>query len=94
MPFCSKNEIVTIMSISLVPVSVSVSVNTTVGGANPTIANGIGESKAGTRNAPGSKFFQLHAIFWKIWQNRMFAPPMEGLEHLGENLDPPLPTFP
>ena len=24
---------------------------------------------------PGSKFFQFHAVFWKIWQNRMLAPP-------------------
>ena len=24
---------------------------------------------------PGSKFFQFHAVFGKIWQNRMLAPP-------------------
>ena len=25
----------------------------------------------------GSKFFQFHAVFEKIWQNRMLAPPGE-----------------
>ena len=25
----------------------------------------------------GSKFFQFHAVFGKIWQNRMLAPPGE-----------------
>ena len=25
----------------------------------------------------GSKFFQFHAVFGKIWQNRMLAPPWE-----------------
>ena len=25
----------------------------------------------------GSKFFQFHAVFGKIWQNRMLAPPRE-----------------
>ena len=33
---------------------------------------------------PGSKFFQFHAVFGKIWQNRMLAPPP------GEILDLPL----
>ena len=31
----------------------------------------------------GSKFFQFHAVFGKIWQNRMLAPP------LGELAPPP-----
>ena len=26
----------------------------------------------------GSKFFQFHAVFEKIWQNRMLAPPPRG----------------
>ena len=38
----------------------------------------------------GSKFFQFHAIFEKIWQNRMLAPPRELAPLLGETLDPPL----
>ena len=38
-----------------------------------------------------SKSFQFHAVFGKIWQNHMLAPPMEGWRpHLGETLDPPL----
>ena len=28
---------------------------------------------------PGSKFFQFHAVFGKIWQNRMLAPPPREL---------------
>ena len=42
--------------------------------------------------APRSKFFQFHAVFVKIWRNRMLAPPPPGeLEPLlGEILDPPL----
>ena len=40
-----------------------------------------------------SKFFQYHAVFGKFWQNRMLAPLLEGWRpHLGEILDPPLPT--
>ena len=31
-----------------------------------------------TRALPwGSKFFQFHAVFGKIWQNRMLVPPGE-----------------
>ena len=26
----------------------------------------------------GPKFSQFHAVFRKIWQNRMLAPPLEG----------------
>ena len=26
----------------------------------------------------GSKFFQLHAVFGEIWQNRMLVPPPRG----------------
>ena len=40
---------------------------------------------------PPSKFFQFHAVFGNIWQNRMLAPLMEGWRHhLGEILDHPL----
>ena len=31
----------------------------------------------GTRPPRGSKFFQFHSVFGKIWQNRMLAPPGE-----------------
>ena len=31
-----------------------------------------------TRPPPGSKFFQVHGVFGKIWQNRMLAPPPRG----------------
>ena len=27
---------------------------------------------------PGPKFSQFHAVFWKIWQNCMLAPPPTG----------------
>ena len=38
-----------------------------------------GGSKGGARDTPsrGPKFFQFHAVFGKIWQNRMLAPPGE-----------------
>ena len=40
---------------------------------------------------PGSKFFQFHAVFGKIWQNRMLAHPLGSWRSLiGEILDPPL----
>ena len=32
-----------------------------------------------TRPPLVSKFFQFHAVFWKIWQNLMLAPPPGGL---------------
>ena len=38
----------------------------------------IGGSKGGARDAcpsSGSKFFQFHVVFGKIWQNCMLAPP-------------------
>ena len=39
----------------------------------------------------GSKFFQFHAVFWKIWQNLCWRPPPpRELRTLGEILDPPL----
>ena len=39
---------------------------------------------------PRSKFFLFHAVFGKIWQNRML-PSLEGWHpHLEEILDPPL----
>ena len=37
-----------------------------------------GGSKGGARGTPRSKFFQFHAVFGKIWQNRMLAPPPRG----------------
>ena len=38
-----------------------------------------------------SKFFQFHAVFGKIWQNRMLAPPLRSWRPLlGEILDPAL----
>ena len=43
-------------------------------------------------NPWGSKFFQFHEVFRKIWQNRMLVCPLplEGWHpHLGEILDPP-----
>ena len=52
----------------------------------------IGRSKGarGTR-APGSKFFQFHAVLGEIWQNRMLAYPLESWRlNLGEILDPQL----
>ena len=47
-----------------------------------------------TRAPPwGSKFFQFHAVFRKIWQNRMLAPPPGELAPPPrEILDPPLDT--
>ena len=50
----------------------------------------------GARPPPpkGSKFFQFHAVFGEIWQNRMLAPPPPSPGSwrplLGEILDPPL----
>ena len=39
----------------------------------------------------GPKIFQFHAVFGKIWQNRMLAPPLGSWRPLlGEILDPPL----
>ena len=54
-----------------------------------------GGSKGGGREgrAPprGPKFFRFHAVFGKIWQNRMLAPPLGSWRPLlGEILDPPL----
>ena len=40
----------------------------------------------------GSKFFQFHSVFGKIWQNRKLAPPGGLAPHLWEILDPPLPS--
>ena len=56
MPFCSKNEIVVIMSILLVPLSVSVSVNTEVGA--PTLPLPVadpGFPRGGGANTPGGR---------------------------------------
>ena len=55
---------------------------------------GSGGSKGGargTRPPRGPRFFQFHAVFGKIWQNRMLAPPLGSWRPLlGEILDPPL----
>ena len=68
----------------------------------PRLANKRGQTKhcavadlrgaRGMRAPSGSKFFQFHAVFGKIWQNLMLAPPPPGSwrPHLGEILDPPL----
>ena len=39
-----------------------------------TIPSGGSKGARGMR-APGPKFFQFHAVFWKFWQNRVFTPP-------------------
>ena len=53
-----------------------------------------GGSKGGSRDVCppwGPKFFQFHAVFGKIWQNRMLVPPLGTWQPLlGEILDPPL----
>ena len=49
----------------------------------------------------GVQILSIHAVFGKIWQNRMLAPPptpplpplQDWRPHLGEILDPPLPFF-
>ena len=52
---------------------------------------GSGGSKGGRAPAWGPKFFQFHAVFGKIWQNHMLAPPPRSwCPLLGEILDPPL----
>ena len=44
----------------------------------------------------GSKFFQFHAVFGKIWQKLYVGPPPMGSWRpiLGEILDPPLHVVP
>ena len=39
------------------------------------VCSGGSKGARGTRAPPGPKFFQFHAVFGKIWQNRMLAPP-------------------
>ena len=43
----------------------------------------------GHEGPPGSKFFQFHAVFGKIWQNGMLVPLKSWCPHLGEILDLP-----
>ena len=65
-----------------------------LGGAN--LSFGSGGSKGGARDEPpwGSKFFQFHAVFGKIWQNRTYwRPHLETWCLLGEIPDPPLFGF-
>ena len=51
----------------------------------------MADLKGAQRTPPGvPKFFQFHAVFRKIWQNRMLAPPGGWSPLLGEILDPPL----
>ena len=43
--------------------------------------------------SPRPKFSQFHAVFWKIWQNHMLAPQLEGWHPLLRGiLDLPLVT--
>ena len=42
-------------------------------GANLSFGSGGSKGARGTR-PPGSKFFQFHAVFGKIWQNCILAP--------------------
>ena len=35
----------------------------------------VADLRGCARDPPGSKFFEFHAVFGKIWQNRMLAPP-------------------
>ena len=45
----------------------------------------------GARAPPRApKFFRFHAVFGKIWQNRMLAPPLGVGATPGKILDPPL----
>ena len=39
--------------------------------------SGEGGREGRVPSPPGSKFFQFHAVFGKIWQNRILAPPGE-----------------
>ena len=54
----------------------------------------VADLREGARDAPpprGPKFFEFHAVFGKIWQNRMLAPPLGSWRPLlGEILNPPL----
>ena len=44
-------------------------------------------SKVLDASPPGSKLFQFHAVYEKIWQNCMLASPLEGWRpHIGGNL--------
>ena len=49
-------------------------------GTLPTVLNALSSTVADLREAPsyGPKPFQFHAVLWKIWQNRMLAPPLTG----------------
>ena len=43
-------------------------------------SGGCEEGREGRAPRPrGSKFFQFHAVFGKIWQNRMLVPSPRGL---------------
>ena len=43
----------------------------------PYISGGSKGWLEGRAPPPGPKFFPFHAFFWKIWRNRMLAPPRE-----------------
>ena len=51
----------------------------------------LGARDLGARPPYGPKFSQFHAVFHKIWQNHMLAPPLEGWRPLLRGiLDQPL----
>ena len=50
----------------------------------------VADQRGRKGRAPGSKFFQFHAVFGKFWQNRMLAASEGWRPHPGEILDPPL----
>ena len=55
------------------------------------ISGGFRGGAPGARPPYSPKFSRFHAVFRKIWQNRMLAPPLEGWRPLLRGiLDPPL----
>ena len=45
----------------------------------------MADLRGGAREPPGSKCFQFHAVFGKIWENRLLAHPLGELAPLREN---------
>ena len=41
----------------------------------------VGGCKGIARDAPGSNFFNFHAVLGKIWPNNMLAPPSRVIDH-------------
>ena len=57
----------------------------------PTVADLVGSAPGATPPTYGPKFSQFHAVFCKIWQHHMLAPPLEGWRPLLQGiLYPPL----